>query len=272
MKHSPYCDAANAAAYDQLALPYQFSAPASDLVNMLRLPYEGRVLDVGSGTGAAAIPAAEAVGPGGLVVALDASVEMLRHLQSKGVCRVAGEVPGLPFRDGFFHVVMGNFVLSHFRSYELGLADMIRVLCPGGRLGVTAWAAGQNPFGQAWSEVAATFLSRGHHQSAFREVIPWDEWFSQEGNLRRALEEAGVIHVEVSRRTYRIAMNVTDYLSLREASVEGTLLRRNLEAGQWDQFRQRVRKVFRDRFNESIEYDRDVYFGAGAKSGGISAI
>ena len=273
MKHSPYCDVVTAATYDQLALPYQFSAPARGLVDMLRLPYRGRVLDVGSGTGAAAIPAAEVVGSEGLVVALDASVEMLRLLQSKGACRVVvGEVPGLPFRDRFFQVVMGNFVLSHFRSYELGLADMIRVLCPGGRLGVTAWAAGQNPFGQAWSEVAATFLSREHHQRAFREVIPWDEWLSQEGNIERALENTGLIHVEVSCRTYRIAMNVTDYLSLREASVEGTLLSRNLEAGQWDQFRQRVRDAFRVRFNESIEYDRDVYFGVGTKSGGKSAI
>lgn len=272
MKHSPYCDAANVATYDQLALPYQFSAPARDLVDMLRLPYGGHVLDVGSGTGAATIPAAEVVGSEGLVVALDASVEMLRLLQSKGVCRVVvGAVPGLPFRDGFFQVVMGSFVLSHFRSYELGLADMIRILCPGGRLGVTAWAAGQNLFGQAWSEVAATFLSREQHQRAFREVIPGDEWLSQEGNLQCALEGAGLIRVKVNCRTYRIAMNVADYLSLREASVEGTLLRRNLEAGQWDQFRQRVREVFRSRFNKSIEYDRGVYFGVGTKSGGVSA-
>lgn len=269
---SPYCNAVTAATYDQLALPYQFSAPARDLVDMLRLPVGGRVLDVGSGTGAAAIPAAEGVGPEGMVVALDASVEMLRLLQRKGACRVAaGQAPGLPFRDGFFHAVMGNFVLSHFKSYKLGLADMIRVLRPGGRLGVTAWAAGQNPFSQAWSEVAATFVSIDRLQHAFREIIPWDEWLSQEENLQRSLEGAGLIRVEVSRRTYRIAIGVTDYLSLRENSVEGTLLRRNLEAGQWRQFGQYVIEVFRDRFNESIEYRRDVHFGIGTKHGAIGA-
>lgn len=272
MMRSPYCNAVTAATYDHIALPYQFSAPASDLVDMLRLPVGGRVLDVGSGTGAAAIPAAEVVGLEGLVVALDASVEMLRFLQKKAMCRVvAGQSPGLPFRDGFFHAVMGNFVLSHFKSYELGLADMIRVLRPGGQLGVTAWAAGQNPLGQAWSEVAETFLSREQLQRAFREIIPWDEWLSQEGNLQRALEGAELIRVEVSRRTYRIAINVTDYLSLKEANVEGTLLRRNLEAGQWCQFRRCVMDVFRDRFNESVEYRRDVHFGIGTRHGGIGA-
>lgn len=269
MMLSPYCNAVTVATYDQIALPYQFSAPASDLVDMLRLPVGGRVLDVGSGTGAAAIPAAESVGLEGLVVALDASVEMLRILQGKAVCRVvAGEVPGLPFQDGFFHTVMGSFVVSHFKSYELGLADMARVLCPEGHLGVTAWAAAQNHFGQTWSDVAATFLTRERLQHAFREIIPWDEWFSQEWNLGRALEDVGLIRVEVRCRTYRIAMSITDYLSLRETSVEGTLLRRNLEAGQWRQFRQRVMEVFGGRFDESIEYSRDVYFGVGAKSGG----
>ena len=269
MKHSPYCDVVTATTYDHLALPYQFAAPARDLVDMLRLPVGCRVLDVGSGTGAAAIPAAEAVGPKGLVVAFDASVEMLRLLHRKMVCReVAGEVPGLPFQDGSFHAVMGSFVLSHFKSYELGLADMIRVLRPGGRLGVTAWAAGQNQFGQAWSDAAATFVSREFHQHAFREIIPWDEWLSQEGNLQRALEDAGLIRVEVSRRTYRIAMSITDYLSLRENSVEGTLLRRNLQAGRWRQFRQCVMDAFCERFNESVEYSREVHFGICAKSGG----
>lgn len=266
---SPYCYAETVATYDQLALPYQFSAPARDLVEMLRLPAGARVLDVGSGTGAAALPAAEAVGPKGLVVALDASVEMLRLLHRKMVCRVvAGEVPGLPFQDGSFHAVMGNFVLSHFKSYELGLADMIRVLRPGGHMGVTAWAAGQNQFGQAWSDVAGTFLSIERREHAFRKIIPWDEWLSQEGNLQRALEDAGLIRVEVRRRTYRIAMSITDYLSLRENSVEGTLLRRNLEAGRWRQFRQCVMDAFRERFDESVEYSRDVHFGICARSGG----
>jgi ubiquinone/menaquinone biosynthesis C-methylase UbiE len=266
MKRSPYRDDVTANTYDHIALPYQFAAPARDLVAMLRLPAGGRVLDVGTGTGAAAIPAAEVVGIEGTVIALDASVEMLRLLQRKEVCRVvAGEVPGLPILDGFFHAVMGNFVVSHFKSYASGLADMIRVLRPGGRLGVTAWAAGSNQFGKAWSDVAATFVNSEILEHAFREIIPWDEWLSQEGKLQQALEDAGFIHVEVTRRTYRIAMNVTDYLSLREGSVEGNLLRRNLEPDQWRQFRERVREVFRDRFSSSVEYSRDVFFGIGTK-------
>lgn len=185
MKLSPYLDTETAATLSRLAVPHHFAVPARDLLAALKPPVGGFVLDVGSGTGAGAIHAAEEVGPDGLVVALDPSGEMLRLLGNPQVLRVVGEVPGLPFPEDYFHTVMANFVLSHFKSYEHGLVDMVRVLAPGGRLGVTVWAAGKNQFAETWSEAAAVFLSREQLQQAFREFIPWDEWFSQEGNLRR---------------------------------------------------------------------------------------
>jgi len=255
MKHSPYFEAETAASYDRLAVPHHFAAPARDLVRRLRLPVRGLVLDVGSGSGAAAIPAAEIVGPQGVVVALDPSLEMLRLLQRKGGCWiVAGQAPGLPFPDDLFHAVIANFVLSHFKSYKVGLADVIRVLRSGGRLGVTAWGATQNEFVRVWKEVAAEFVSEERFQHAFRELIPWDEWFSQDGHLQEALEEVGLLGVEVSRRQYRITMSATDFLSVREISVEGRLLRRMLKAGQWHEFQRRLNDLFRTRFGESIEY------------------
>ena len=59
MKDSPYFDAGVAAAYNRPAVPLQFAAPARDLVAGLGLSVVGyRVLDVGTGTGAALIRAA----------------------------------------------------------------------------------------------------------------------------------------------------------------------------------------------------------------------
>ena len=46
---------------------------------------------------------------------------------------VAAKAIDLPFRDGTFDAVTGNFVLSHFRRSETALFDMMRVLRPGGR-------------------------------------------------------------------------------------------------------------------------------------------
>src|SRR5437867_10568657 len=112
MKRSPYSEAKNAAVYDRLAFPLQFSAPARDLVGLLRPAAGDRVLDVGSGTGAAAIPAADAVGTAGSVVAVDASIEMLGQLKRKDKCCVAvAKVPELPFADCWFDIVTASFVV-----------------------------------------------------------------------------------------------------------------------------------------------------------------
>ncbi len=261
-----YRDAGVAASYDRLVVPYQMVAPARDLVATLRLPAGGLVLDVGCGSGAATIPAVQAVGPEGCVVAMDPSVEMLRLLQRKARCRlVAGEAPGLPFRAGLFNAVVANFVLAHVRSYQSALADMVRVLRPGGRLGATTWGAGQNEFNQAWREVSGTFLSIEGLDHAFRELVPWDEWFSGGTHLRQALEDAGLTDVEIRCSEYRVRTTVSDYLSLREADLRGQLLSQHLAPERWVALRQQMVAVFRSRFTEPIEYSRPAYLASGAK-------
>lgn len=100
-----------AATYDRIWAPL-FTLPARDLVVMLGLPPGGLALDVGTGTGVAALPASKAVGPEGVVVGLDPSLEMLRLAQGKGLSQlVAGEVPGLPFPDRTIDGMLANFPL-----------------------------------------------------------------------------------------------------------------------------------------------------------------
>src|SRR5215469_10483976 len=59
---SPYLDATLVASYERLSVPLQFAAPARDLVAALDVSTGDRVLDVGTGTGAALIQAATHVG------------------------------------------------------------------------------------------------------------------------------------------------------------------------------------------------------------------
>ena len=95
-----------AAEYDRVATPNIFTPPAEDLVAMMELPAGGLVLDVGGGSGAVSVPAAKALGPAGLVVTLDPSVEMLRMARRKGLLwTVAGAAPRLPFVTGRFDVI-----------------------------------------------------------------------------------------------------------------------------------------------------------------------
>jgi demethylmenaquinone methyltransferase/2-methoxy-6-polyprenyl-1,4-benzoquinol methylase len=95
-----------------------------------------RVLDVATGTGDLAAAALEAVGPGGEVIGVDFAPEML--------ARAAAKVPGarfeladaleLPFPDDRFDAVTVGFGARNFSDLERGVAEMIRVTKPGGRV------------------------------------------------------------------------------------------------------------------------------------------
>ncbi len=263
---SPYSEIEFASCYEHLAVPHHFAAPARDLVAALELSEGALVLDVGSGTGAAAVSAAECVGPKGLVIALDPSLSMLCRLPRGGRCaRVAGAAPGLPFASGVFDATFASFVLSHFPSCAEGLSDMVRVLRPGGVLGVTAWGPGQSEAARSWREVATSFVAIEELERAFRDLLPWDEWLTFPENMARALEAAGLERVEVESRPYRVAMNSMDFLAIREQSVDGTLLRECLEPERWSEFRRRALEVFQRSFPRGVEYVRAVNLGLGHK-------
>ncbi|MGW4380450.1 class I SAM-dependent methyltransferase [Kitasatospora sp. NPDC004531] len=102
------------------------------------------VLDVGTGTGTAA---AGACARGARVTAVDAEPGMLAEARraAPGAAVRAATLPELPFGDGEFDAVVGNFVLGHVGRVGAAIAELRRVLRPGGRLALTAWAAPAPP-------------------------------------------------------------------------------------------------------------------------------
>ena len=156
--------------YDRLVVPYVFAQPAKDLVMALRPPAEGILLDVGTGTGVCAAIARQCIAPAGTVIGVDPSLGMLRVAKQKGLV-VAGLVPGLPFRDGIFDAELASFVLSHFRSYQIALLDMVRILKPGGKLGVTTWCLNKTNCRQLWQETAESFVGKEELARASREAL-----------------------------------------------------------------------------------------------------
>ena len=112
-----------------------------------------RVLDVGCGPGSLTIPAARAVGKTGGVAGIDASPEMIevaaRKATKQGLDIDFRVVPveALPFGDGEFDVVLSSLMLHHLPDdvKAQGLAQMIRVLKPGGRLIAIDFAGRHSP-------------------------------------------------------------------------------------------------------------------------------
>jgi SAM-dependent methyltransferase len=98
------------------------------------LPLAEPALDVGCGDGHFA---AVALAAGGrtLAAGIDPSAESLREARARGAYRVPARALGgsLPFADGFFATVVSNSVLEHIPDLDPVLAEMARVLRPGGR-------------------------------------------------------------------------------------------------------------------------------------------
>src|SRR5439155_9462835 len=222
---SPYRNSKTVDVYRRITGPGQFADAARGLIELLQ-PSEGaRVLDVGTGTGIVAERAIQRVGISGLIIGVDASIEMLRAArQALRYPVVAGALPSLPFRDQTFDVAAAGFVISHVADYKLALRDIARVCRDGGRIGVTAWGSLPNPAGQLWTEVACRFVPRDDLDSAFQAHIPWDASFSEPARLRNALEDAGLASVSIDTRIYRCRMSTADFLLSREASIQGSIL------------------------------------------------
>lgn len=93
------------------------------------------VLDVCCGTGDLAV-AAE--GAGGVVTGLDFSAEMLERARRKSsaVIWVQGDALALPFPDASFDAATVGFGIRNVADLERGLAELRRILRPGGRLAI----------------------------------------------------------------------------------------------------------------------------------------
>jgi arsenite methyltransferase len=99
------------------------------------------VLDIGSGPGFLAGEMAEAVGPGGSVRGIDTSDAMLslarQRQRASGSAPVEfgpGQATELPFADGAFDAVTSTQVYEYVDDMPAALAEVSRVLRPGGRL------------------------------------------------------------------------------------------------------------------------------------------
>ena len=91
-----------------------------------------RVLEVGGGEGELAERIRGELGAE--VIAIDQSERMVEIQRSKGIDARVGDVEELPFADGEFDVVVAAWMLYHVPDLDRALAEIARVLKPGGRL------------------------------------------------------------------------------------------------------------------------------------------
>jgi len=110
------------------------------LRRVLGLASGERILEIGPGTGYYTLDLAESVGPEGRVDIFDLQREMLDHtlrrVAERGIVNVhdaQGDARDLPYDDASFDAVLLVAVLGEIPDPDAAMAEVARVLRPGGR-------------------------------------------------------------------------------------------------------------------------------------------
>jgi len=168
-------------------------------ITNLKLQDGAKVLDVGCGTGASALPAAQAVGKNGFVVGVDLASRLLEQARTKALAAGLDNVEfrqadmtALEYSDGNFDAVVSVFSIFFVPDMESLVRELWRMVRPGGKLAVTTW--GPRIFEPAYSLwLAALGKERADLVTAFN---PWDR-ITDVVSVRKLLQDGGVEEAEV---------------------------------------------------------------------------
>ena len=144
-------------------LHHRWRERAADLA---RLGPGDRALDVAAGTGDLALELKRRLGPSGEVIGSDFSEGMLDIARGKSaeVTWEWADAQALPYPDDSFAAATVGFGARNFGDLERGLAEMVRVVRPGGRVVVLEITVPQKPplsgFFRVWFDRIVPLLGR----------------------------------------------------------------------------------------------------------------
>jgi SAM-dependent methyltransferase len=208
-----------------------------------------RVLDLACGPGWLAALAAER---GAEVVGGDFSRAMVEEARRAHphIRFEEADARSLPFPDAAFDAAVMSFGIHHVEGPDRALAEVVRVLRPGGRFAFTLWVKPQdNP---AWALVAGAVKAHG---TPHVPMPAGNDEAVQLDALLGAAREAGFDAVEHERveRTWRLPLG-TDLVAIYE---RGTVRMSSLLRGQTPEALEKIRAAVRGGL---AAYERDGEF------------
>lgn len=174
------------------------------------------VLDIAGGTGDLAQAFARKVGPGGLVVHTDINAAMLgvgrNRLLDAGVVlpTVVCDAEKLPFESESFDRVSVGFGLRNMTHKDRALAEMHRVLKPGGKLLVLEFSRVAPPLEKAYDWYSFNILPRlgrlvAGDEASYRYLAESIRMHPGQEELKALMKKAGFGHVDYHNLTAGVA-------------------------------------------------------------------
>jgi demethylmenaquinone methyltransferase/2-methoxy-6-polyprenyl-1,4-benzoquinol methylase len=177
-------------------LHHRWRARAADLA---ALAPGDSALDVACGTGDLAIELARRVGPAGEVIGSDFSPQMLERARAKapGITWELGNALELPYPDARFDAATVGFGARNFSDLDRGLAEMARVVRPGGRVVILEITTPRKPplctFYSVWFDRVVPLIGRLTGEEEAYTYLPSSvRRFPGPEGLAAAMERAGL--------------------------------------------------------------------------------
>jgi len=230
------------AAFDRAMMP-----ATGALLDAARLQPGHRVLELAAGPGETGLLAAELVKPGGSVIVSDASEAMLEIARARAAEREAADVEFLridaewiDLSTATVDVVLCRFGLMLVADPEAALQEVRRVLRPGGRLALAAWA---DPAANPWTELANQTAVELGLAEARDPAAPGMFAFAPAGRIEDLLGGAGFLDAAVE----------TVGLDLRYDDLDGWWEERVDLSAPFNDLLTGLAPVDRDRFRSAID-------------------
>ena len=171
-----------------------------------------RVLDIAGGTGDLAQAFARSAGKTGRVVLTDINETMLRtgrdRLLDAGLAleSIACDAEKLPFADGQFDLVSVAFGLRNMTHKDVALAEMCRVLKPGGKLLVLEFSRVAKPLAKAYDWYSFKVLPKlgqliAGDESSYRYLAESIRMHPGQEELKALMRKNGFGHVDYHNLT-----------------------------------------------------------------------
>jgi ubiquinone/menaquinone biosynthesis C-methylase UbiE len=172
-------------------------------IDRIQLQPGDQVLDVCCGSGASAIPAAVQVGTTGSILGVDLANSLLelarQKSQQQGLANIefrCGDFTSMDLPSESFDAIVCVFGIFFVPDMEAAVAELWRMLRPGGKLAITSWGT------RVFEPANQTFWNaiKSERPELYKQFTPWYR-IGDTDSLTALLESGGATNVEVFAET-----------------------------------------------------------------------